>query len=59
LKIYEILPESCVGCTACARNCPVNCIEGERKQVHFIRQDLCIKCGTCYDKCKFNAIIIK
>jgi NADH:ubiquinone oxidoreductase subunit F (NADH-binding)/(2Fe-2S) ferredoxin/NAD-dependent dihydropyrimidine dehydrogenase PreA subunit len=59
LMKYEIIPEACVGCTACARNCPVNCIEGERKQVHFIRQDLCIKCGACYDKCKFNAIFIK
>ncbi|MDD2344609.1 MAG: NADH-quinone oxidoreductase subunit NuoF [Bacteroidales bacterium] len=59
LKRYEIVPEACVGCTVCARNCPVNCIEGERKQVHFIQQDLCIKCGACYDKCKFNAIIIK
>src|SRR6056297_2126841 len=23
---YEVIPENCVGCTACARNCPVNCI---------------------------------
>lgn len=53
---YEVIPENCVGCTACARNCPVNCISGERKQVHEIDQSLCIKCGTCLEKCKFNAI---
>ncbi|MBW6496826.1 MAG: 4Fe-4S binding protein [Bacteroidales bacterium] len=55
---YEIIPENCVGCTACARNCPVNCISGERKQIHLIDQSLCIKCGACMEKCKFNAVTI-
>ncbi len=55
---YEIIPENCVGCTACARNCPVNCIAGERKQLHPIDQSLCIKCGACLEKCKFNAVAI-
>ena len=55
---YEVVEENCVGCTACARNCPVNCISGERKEVHFIDQSLCIKCGACFEKCKFNAISV-
>jgi NADH:ubiquinone oxidoreductase subunit F (NADH-binding)/(2Fe-2S) ferredoxin len=55
---YEVIAENCVGCTACARNCPVNCISGERKQVHVIDQSLCIKCGACLEKCKFNAIAV-
>ncbi len=55
---YEVVEENCVGCTACARNCPVNCISGERKEVHFIEQSLCIKCGACFEKCKFNAISV-
>ncbi len=55
---YEVIAENCVGCTACARNCPVNCISGERKQVHIIEQSLCIKCGACLEKCKFNAIAV-
>lgn len=59
LMKYEINPEVCVGCTACARNCPVNAIKGEKKTPHVINQDLCIKCGTCITKCKFNAISIK
>ncbi|MBE0638994.1 MAG: NADH-quinone oxidoreductase subunit NuoF [Bacteroidales bacterium] len=58
LMRYVVVPENCVGCTACARNCPVNCIKGERKQVHEIDQSTCIKCGACFEKCKFNAIAI-
>jgi NADH:ubiquinone oxidoreductase subunit F (NADH-binding)/(2Fe-2S) ferredoxin/NAD-dependent dihydropyrimidine dehydrogenase PreA subunit len=54
---YVVSEEKCVGCTACARVCPVSCISGEVKKVHFINQDECIKCGACYDKCKFDAIL--
>lgn len=56
---YVIEAENCVGCTACARACPVNAISGERKGVHVIDQATCIKCGACLEKCKFNAVFIK
>ncbi len=56
---YYILPDKCIGCTACARVCPVTCISGKVKEVHLINQDTCIKCGACYSKCRFNAIIRK
>lgn len=56
LLSYRIDPQLCVGCTLCSRNCPVDAIIGERKEVHFIDTAKCIKCGTCKDKCKFNAI---
>lgn len=59
LMRYFIIEENCVGCTACARVCPVNAISGERKEVHSINQDICIKCGACMEKCKFDAIIIQ
>ncbi|MBO7446045.1 MAG: NADH-quinone oxidoreductase subunit NuoF [Bacteroidales bacterium] len=58
LKQYVIDPEKCKGCTACARNCPVGAIKGTVKMPHEINQELCIKCGTCIEKCKFNAISI-
>ena len=29
---------------------------GERKELHVIEQDACIKCGICYETCKFDAI---
>ncbi len=56
LLTYEVDAEKCTGCTVCAKKCPTDAIDGERKQVHFIRQDDCIQCGSCYTKCKFGAI---
>lgn len=56
LLSFRIDPQLCVGCTLCSRNCPVDAIIGERKEPHFIDTAKCIKCGTCKDKCKFNAI---
>lgn len=53
---YYVIPEKCIGCTKCARVCPVPCIEGEVKQTHKIIQEKCIKCGACEATCPVNAI---
>lgn len=58
LITFEVIQDACTGCTLCARKCPVNTISGERKEVHFINQDICIKCGECFEVCNFNAILI-
>ncbi len=51
LIIYHIEPAKCVGCLLCLKNCPVEAISGERKKVHVIDQELCIKCGACMEVC--------
>ena len=56
---YYILPDKCVGCTVCARKCPVGAISGERRNVHVIDYEKCIKCGECLNACKFDAVMVK
>ncbi|GBE01952.1 NADP-reducing hydrogenase subunit HndC [bacterium BMS3Bbin06] len=56
LSTFYIDEEACTGCTVCARNCPQHAITGEKKKPHHIHQELCIKCRTCYEKCKFGAV---
>ncbi len=56
---YEIDPETCTGCRSCAKKCPQEAITGDKKKPHSLDQSKCIKCGICYDTCKFDAIVIR
>jgi Uncharacterized conserved protein len=50
------ITESCVGCGACVKVCPQNCID--TGQVPFvIHQENCLHCGNCKDKCNFKAVV--
>ncbi len=55
---YYILEDKCIGCTACARKCPEQCITGEVKKLHVIDQRKCTMCGQCKEICKFDAVVI-
>ncbi len=56
---YVVQADLCKSCGICARNCPVNCISGQKGVPYEIDQDKCIKCGTCKEKCPFKAILLQ
>jgi len=58
LLSFTIDTEKCKSCSLCAKNCPTNCITGDKKTntPYVINEENCIKCGTCMDKCKFGAV---
>jgi NADH-quinone oxidoreductase subunit F len=53
---FGVLSDACTGCMMCAKVCPTKAARGERKKVHTIDQDTCIRCGLCYEACRFDAI---
>lgn len=59
LLTYEIVTDKCVGCTLCARECPVEAIIGKPKTPHYIIADKCIGCGNCVEVCRFNAVTVE
>ncbi|HIJ41746.1 MAG TPA: 4Fe-4S binding protein, partial [Deltaproteobacteria bacterium] len=56
---YEIDEIACTGCRLCGLKCPKEAITGEKKKPHKLDPEKCIKCGICYDVCKFDAVVIR
>ena len=59
LRKYVIDANKCIGCSKCAKNCPVNAISGKIKQPFTIDSDVCIKCNACRENCAFGAIYVE
>ncbi len=59
LLSYRIVEDKCRGCTLCSKKCPVNAISGSVKNPHIIDTEKCIRCGACYNSCKFEAIVME
>ncbi|KAF0144141.1 MAG: NADH-quinone oxidoreductase subunit F [Nitrospirae bacterium] len=58
LTTFWIDEKMCKGCGACLRGCPSKAIMGEKKKPHKIIQELCVRCRSCYEACKFKSIKI-
>ena len=60
--------EQCIGCSMCAKVCPVNCILVDSQRIEFLQKEWvsifdidhlkCIHCGLCTEHCPTGSLTV-
>ena len=56
---FIVSQDDCVGCGACAENCPASLydIVDDKSKFKVELEDDCVECDACLTNCPFGAII--